>query len=417
MQRNNILSPLLAFIGTCLLPYQTMAQTNGGSSYSIFNIGDINTGSTAASVGRGGIEAGVPTPGIINSINPAGWGDLEYVTIQFGLNFQQYQVSDARGTVSQNNTKIQEFAVAFPYAKNNGGTIAFSLRPYSTVNYRTQLERDVPTIDSTTRGLINYNGHGGISRAQLGSSYSPAEWLTLGLAGNMYFGSITTTSSVTFANSTLNPATYDKFDRYVGYGATLGLVVQPSEDIRVGIAAETGGTLNRDRLERSTTIENNSRFIDTTETSESDLKLPIRLTAGVSAVTGRFGLALEGNTQLWSTDQFSTARNSMRVAAGVDRLPNPSVNATGFERWTFRFGGFFENTYYLLPGGGISHYGVTLGARYPITGTNALNASTAIDLGLEFGKRGTTANGLTEELYGRVTVGLAVSELWFVRRR
>ena len=118
-----------------------------------------------------------------------------------------------------------------------------------------------------------------------------------------------------------------------------------------------------------------------------------------------------------ATENFSTARNSMRVAVGIDRMASTSVNAEGFERWTFRLGGFYDQSYYALPGGDVNSMGGTIGFGVPLTTFTGLNAGTYLDLGLEIGSRGTTTGGLTQELYGKLFVDIAVSELWFVKTR
>jgi hypothetical protein len=40
-----------------------------------------------------------------------------------------------------------------------------------------------------------------------------------------------------------------------------------------------------------------------------------------------------------------------------------------------------------------------------------------INLGLEYGKKGTRTNGLIEENYINVTVALSLSDLWFIKRK
>ena len=40
-----------------------------------------------------------------------------------------------------------------------------------------------------------------------------------------------------------------------------------------------------------------------------------------------------------------------------------------------------------------------------------------INLGIEYGKRGTTASGLVQENYLNVSVGLSFSDRWFVKRK
>jgi hypothetical protein len=394
------------------------AQTGGGSTYSIFNIGDLQSGTSAASVGRGSVEAAVPSTSILNSINPAGWSDLQNVTLQAALNFEQYQVSDARGKIYQNNSKLQDFAIAFPFSHDYGGTLAFSLRPYSTVNYRTQVEQEVPVNDSTTTALTTHSGTGGLSEALIGSSFKPVEWLGIGATANLFFGSINARSDVSFPDAPLNEATYQTSDLFVGMGGRFGLVIQPNDMFRLGAVYETGSTLTRERNDVNRFVENGREVIDTISVAEGDFKLPPRITVGASYVTGRFLFAADASFQSWGDEQFVTARPENRFAIGIDRLPSTSMNATGFERWTFRFGGYYRQTYYeMLNGQGIDQMGITLGARYPIGGVAGFNSNTAFDLGIELGRRGRLENGLTQELFGRISFGLAISEIWFLRSR
>jgi len=395
------------------------AQTSGGSTYSIFNIGDLRAGATAAAAGRGGVEAAVPSPWIINSLNPALWSDLQFVTLQAAMNFEQYQVSDARSTSYQNHSKLQDFAAAFPYSERFGGTLAFGVRPYSTVNYRTQVERDVQTADTISRAHITYSGHGGLSEALVGSSFRPVEWLSLGVNGSLFFGSITSESNVAFPNdNTLDPALYRTGDLYIGGGARVGAAAHPIEELTLGAVFETGGTLTRERYESSRVVDNNRELVDTTAVTESTFEIPSKMIFGASYQSGRFLFSSDVALQAWGTEHFATARPAGRYAIGIDRLPSTSVNASGFERWSFRFGGYYEQTYYQLRNGqGIDQMGLTLGARYPISQSGHLTAGTALDIAIEVGRRGSVDNGLTQETYGKLWVELALSELWFARGR
>jgi len=43
--------------------------------------------------------------------------------------------------------------------------------------------------------------------------------------------------------------------------------------------------------------------------------------------------------------------------------------------------------------------------------------NSSINLGFEFGKKGTTSNGLIEENYFNLSVGLSLSDIWFKKRK
>ena len=406
-----------ATIGAVIGPAVALAQTGGGSTYSIFNLGDLQTSSTVASAGRGGVECAVPSTTILNSLNPAGWQDLRLVTLQAGLNFEQFQVSDGSSTLYQNNSRLQDFAVGLPYSEKLGG-LAFGIHPYSTVNYRTQVVRQVPFGDTTTAMRTTYSGRGGISEAFVGGSIKPLPWLSVGATANLFFGSIRNQSDVTFDRKEFAQANYLASDRYVGTGGRIGVQAQPTEDIRLGAVFETGSDLEGDNLVTTMLVDNGVTVLDTVGKSTGTVTVPPRITFGASFVTGRFLLSGDMSMQSWDATKIATSRAENRFAVGVDRLPSTSLNASGFERWTFRFGAYYRQTYYQpLNGEGINQMALTLGARWPITSPNVFNSSTALDVALELGKRGNATNGLTEEFFGRVAVELSVSELWFVRSR
>ena len=74
-------------------------------------------------------------------------------------------------------------------------------------------------------------------------------------------------------------------------------------------------------------------------------------------------------------------------------------------------GGFrYENTGLVLNNKSINDYAFTFGLGLPV-------GLSKINLGVEFGKKGTTANGLIEENYVNVTVGLSLSDIWFIKRK
>ena len=343
------------------------AQSGGGSTYSIFNIGDLRPSTTTSSAGRGGVEASVPSPTSINSINPAGWSDLKLVVLQAGMNFEQYQVSDPSGKLSQNSSRLQDFSIAFPYSDRFGGAIALGVRPYSTVTYRTAQEHDIQMSDSTTKARVTYTGHGGISEGILGTSFRPVDWLTLGVAGSAYFGSISSTSAVTFPTAGLNPANYETSDQFVGWGFRGGVHLDPTPELRIGAVFESGSNLTHQHIASSHYSEADTVVTDTSANVEGTLKLPPRITVGASYLLGRSMLSAEGSMQSWGSEQFSTARPATRVGVGYEYMPSPSVNASGLERWSFRLGGYYENTYYQLENGtGINQMAVTLGTRCPL---------------------------------------------------
>ena len=406
---------LFLLVGGLPLPSLLSAQS-GGSSYSIFNIGDLQTSTTASSAGRGGVEAAIPYSDLLNSVNPAAWTTLDYVTIQAGLRFEQYRVSDANQSIWQNRTAFQNVTVGLPYSKKLGGTIGLGIRPFTTVNYRTGLQQEVPSGDTHVIADLTYSGSGGISQGFIGTALSPIDNISLGATLDFYFGTSENRTIVDFPVSNLNDAGYANNDSWSGIGATLGLLVNPTENLRIGVAFTPGFTLTDKR--ESFSIFRESGFDDTigvTE-SESELLIPGKISVGASWQHGRTLLSGDVLMQGWGEhDQLLQTRNRLRTGIGVDYLPAKGTLASGLSKWTLRSGLWYEQTYYALTQGDINEMGVTAGVHIPFSTTGRLGSGAGADIGLEVGMRGTTENGLTREIFGKLSLELAISEFWFAR--
>jgi hypothetical protein len=59
----------------------------------------------------------------------------------------------------------------------------------------------------------------------------------------------------------------------------------------------------------------------------------------------------------------------------------------------------------------IKDFGISFGLGLPLKQLSTVN------MGFEFGKRGTTDNNLIEEDYFKFRLSLSLSEKWFVKRR
>src|SRR5687768_17181411 len=96
---------------------------SGGSSYSSFNIGDLETVTNGVSAGRAGVEAAVPSVVQLNGVNPAGWSSLSFVSIQTALSFEQYRVETTDASLWQNRVSLKSFSVGLPASRTKGFTI------------------------------------------------------------------------------------------------------------------------------------------------------------------------------------------------------------------------------------------------------------------------------------------------------
>ena len=66
----------------------------------------------------------------------------------------------------------------------------------------------------------------------------------------------------------------------------------------------------------------------------------------------------------------------------------------------------------------LSEYAFSLGAGFPVGRSYVPGTRTAsmINVGLEYGQRGTIDNGLIKENFIRVRVGFTINDEWFIKR-
>ncbi|MBP7319365.1 MAG: hypothetical protein KA980_14360, partial [Flavobacterium sp.] len=102
--------------------------------------------------------------------------------------------------------------------------------------------------------------------------------------------------------------------------------------------------------------------------------------------------------------------NSTRFALGGYYIPKYDSFSNYFDRIVYRAGFKYENTGLVLKNESIKDYGMNFGLGLPL-------GVSKIDLGFEFGKRGTSSNGLIEENYFNVSVGLNLGAKWFEKRK
>jgi hypothetical protein len=106
------------------------------------------------------------------------------------------------------------------------------------------------------------------------------------------------------------------------------------------------------------------------------------------------------------------------LAIGGFYLPKYNSISSYWDRVVYRAGMRIEKTGLMVDGTGdganftsIDDFGISFGVGLPLG-----NQVSRLNLGFEFGKRGTTDNGLVEEEYFNFRLGLTLSNKWFRKR-
>ena len=114
-------------------------------------------------------------------------------------------------------------------------------------------------------------------------------------------------------------------------------------------------------------------------------------------------------------------KNNQYYRVGVEYTPNAIDIRRFLNRWTYRFGVYYNDYYMRINGHKINDVGLSVGVGIPIK----MQGFSSVNLGLTWGCRGTTATGMigtrqfrmVRENYIKVSIGLSLfgEDDWFKR--
>ena len=453
---------LSVLLTTAIFP----AFSQDNSPYSRYGLGDLTPSTNVNSRAMGGIAAGLtdlPAPLTINYANPASYSFFQAskeaksrklatgrAILDIGINL------DNRTLVEPNNTErfgtsnllFSHVQIGVPLRKNWG--LSFGIRPVSRVSYKiTSAERitDPGTgqpIDSA--GTLN-QGDGGGFLPNIGTGFNfrigTKNAIALGVSAGYLFGSKDISTHRYFLNDTVtyNAGNYQTKTTYGNILFNGGL--QYVRDLNKGYALTIGayGNLKRS-LNASQDIIRETYFFDENQGNvridsvyeEKDIKgkiiYPSSYTAGFvlrrsfdfEKKKGDWLVGVDFVKNNW--DEYRnyssvdpTVRSNWQVRVGGQLRPFPT--ARYFSNVAYRAGFFVGPDYVHVDNKKLNTWGASLGFGLPLLNfsrTTAPNQATLINLSLEYIRRGSNDNLLKENLF-RVSFGLSLSDLWFIKRK
>jgi hypothetical protein len=181
-------------------------------------------------------------------------------------------------------------------------------------------------------------------------------------------------------------------------------------------------TTDRDLSTITLTVNNNEILQEQLETitvkDESDLPSAFTIGTGVGEARKWFAgvefTSQSSNSLAARFDKVSDVdfKSSSKIAFGGYYIPKYNSYNSYLSRITYKAGLRFENTGLVLNNEDINDRAFTLGMGLPLgTGYSNLN------LGFEFGRRGTTKANLIQENYINIMMSLSINDRWFAKRR
>jgi hypothetical protein len=391
----------------------TTSALAGGPPYSRFGIGDLTLFGSNRSYAMNVMGVALTQEGYINIYNPAALSRLSFTRFAGGFEFFSSTLKDAADTQSFATGGFQSLAIAVPVSTSNGVALFAGTSPTSAVNY------DVTIPGSIAGNAVTQNtvGTGGLSALFLGTSYRPSTDLSLGLTYTYHYGTIRQRLVVDFADGSFADNELRKSFFHSGSSFTLGLTYDGISDlfgspslkpVTIGLVLTTPASLSV-KEERLLFTENSA---DTSLIRRGSTTLPLSWTAGMAYAAERIVVAADVAVQQWNSANFFEPspvgiRNSLRAAVGIE-IPGRTDPVTYWDRVAYRAGFAYTSSYIVVNGQPVNGWSISGGLGLPIGPDARMN------LGLQYGSRGSTANGLTQDTFIRFSVSVDAGEAWFI---
>jgi len=399
------------------------AQSNTSSPYSIGGLGEIAFKGNAINRLMGGLDI-VSDSLHANLNNPASLGDLKLVTYGLGLNYKSTKLSSSASNESVTSASIDYLVVAIPTKKF---TFGFGILPATSVGYRLQSVIEGDDINN----VVNRNeGFGGLNQTFLSIGFKVFEFLNFGVSANYNFGRITNESSRQEQNIDFGTF-FTKTSSLAGFNYRFAIQLKIPLTSKARLDAMAYYVTNN-----SLTATNESVYFTRSVTTQDlgdfenvDLAA-INLDETTISLGNQysFGLGITKDKKWFVGGQYSrrnsadyvnnfisldniTYANGSRLSFGGFYLPDYSSITSYWKRIVYRAGVRFEDTGVLFNNQPLKETGISFGVSLPMAGFSNAN------IGLEFGKRGSQDNGLIQESYWNLIVGLSLNDIWFIKRK
>ncbi|NHM01692.1 hypothetical protein [Flavobacterium difficile] len=407
----------ITLIVALLLVSYSFAQENTSSPYSFYGIGTSKFKGTNDIISMGGISVYSDSTHV-NVLNPASYSNQLVTTFQLGLTSSFYKLNSGLQTEKAQKTTFDYFVLGFPISKKAG--VSLGLLPQSAVGYRFVNDRRL--VDNTLRV---YQGEGGVNKVYLGTGYKITPKLSFGFDVQYLFGSINTEAQlyetgVQFGSREINQSSMSgiAFNSGLSYQTKLNSKLNFMSSLTYSPEAKlTSSNARFVSLVTLLSTGGGTPASSDIEVAMQDTKLNVPSKLAFGAGLGNRKWFLGGDVTFSGTgnqvnrfDNFSNVsyENATKVSFGGFYIPKFDSYNSFFERVVYRAGFRFENTGLVINNTAIKDKALNLGFGLPIAGTFS-----SLNLGFEYGQRGTVLRGLVREEYFSVNLGLIFNDRWF----
>jgi len=401
----------------------SFAQQGTSSPYSFYGIGDVKFKGTAENRAMGGLT--IYSDSIhLNFQNPASYSNLKLTTFSLGGTYLTTDLETNSQSEKARRTAIDYLAVGLPFGKFGVG---FGLMPYSSVGYN--IQSNTVATATNPQEIKQYSGTGGINKVFFGVGYALTKKLSIGIDYNYNFGKIQTYSfrfieGLQYGSREKNLS--DITGGLLNAGLTFNTPINKKLNGFASLTYSPDSKLSSSNYRNIATIQYSSTGAEIlvqpldVDVANTTITLPSKLAVG-------FGIGQNKKWMLGTEITFQKSsnmgnrfndinnvnyENATRYSFGGFYIPNYNSFSKYYEKIIYRAGIRYENTGLIINNTSIKDYGVTAGVGLPLIGVFS-----NVNIGVEYGQRGTTSANLVQENYTNITIGFSLNDKWFQKRR
>ena len=401
----------------------SFAQQGTSSPYSFYGIGDVKFKGTAENRAMGGLT--IYSDSIhLNFQNPASYSNLKLTTFSLGGTYLTTDLETNSQSEKARRTAIDYLAVGLPFGKFG---VAFGLMPYSSVGYN--IQSNTVATATNPQEIKQYSGTGGINKVFFGVGYALTKKLSIGIDYSYNFGKIQTYSfrfieGLQYGSREKNLS--DITGGLLNAGLTFNTPINKKLNGFASLTYSPDSKLSSSNFRNIATIQYSSTGAEILvqpsdiDVANTTITLPSKLAVG-------FGIGQNKKWMLGTEITFQKSsnmgnrfndindvnyENATRYSFGGFYIPNYNSFSKYYEKIIYRAGLRYENTGLIINNTSIKDYGVTAGVGLPLIGVFS-----NVNIGVEYGQRGTISANLVQENYTNITIGFSLNDKWFQKRR
>ena len=397
----------------------TTAQERTSSPYSFYGLGLNTFRGTVENKSMGGLS--IFSDSIhVNLQNPASYGKLRLTTYTLGASNVSVNMESDSESASANTASLDYLAIGLPAGKFGFG---LGLIPSTSVGY------NILDINEAEGWAARFSGKGGLNRVFLSAGYAINPNIRVGVDLNYNFGNIQNKNilvreGLQYGSRELNRSDLGGLSYKIGmeyermlsdklefkFGAHYRPEVNLDAENRREVATILFGSQGQE-------VASDVRRIDV---ADSELTMPSSLTVGTGIgkprswfIGAEYTTTEAGEFSNRSFDlEGATYEKAARYSVGGFYIPNYNSLTSYFSRIVYRGGLRMEETGLSLNGEPVNEFGIAFGLGLP-----AGQLLSNINLGIEYGQRGTTDSGLIKENFFNAMISISLNDRWFIKRR